>query len=167
MKVVVTTRLRSQSVTLEEDQRGKHRKYSPYVFTEQGVAMLSAVLRSETAIRVSIQIMQAFVGMRRFLIANGGLIQRMDLLEKRQVAQKIQTDDRFEKLFKALEHKNETPTQGVFFNGQVFDAYRFVNDLIRQAKQSIFKMDQAGLKVIDKIRSHWPAETNEQLTGNG
>lgn len=136
-----TSSLRSQNATLETDQRGRHRKYLPYVFTEQGVAMLSAVLRSETAVQVSIQIMQAFVGMRRFLIANGGLIQRVDSLEKRQMAQEIQTDDRFEKVFKALESGNEAPAQGVFFNGQIFDAYRFVNDLLRQAKKTIVLID--------------------------
>ena len=73
--------MRSQIVTSK-----KHggRRYLPYAFTEQGVAMLSAVLRSETAVQTSIHIINAFVAMRRFLVDNGGLLQRMDSLEKRQ-----------------------------------------------------------------------------------
>jgi len=117
------------------------RRYLPYAFTEQGVAMLSAVLRSDAAIAISIQIMQAFVGMRRFLIAHGGLIQRMDSLEKRQATQEIKTDERFEKVFNALEHRSCTPSQGVFFDGQIFDAYVFVNDLLRTAKRFIVLID--------------------------
>ncbi len=131
--------LRSQIVTSSETHGG--RRYLPYAFTEQGVAMLSAVLRSETAIQTSIHIINAFVGMRRLLIANGGLIQRMDSLENRQVAQEIKTDERFEKVFKALESGNDAPTQGIFFNGQIFDAYVFINDLLRRAKTSIVLID--------------------------
>lgn len=131
--------LRSQNATLSGGHGG--RRYLPYVFTEQGVAMLSAVLHSETAIQTSIHIINAFVGMRRFLIANGGLLQRMDSLEKRQAVREIQTDERFEEVFKALEYKRSTPAQGVFFDGQIFDAYVFVNDLLRQAKKSIVLID--------------------------
>jgi len=75
--------LRSQIATLETG-RGKHRKYLPYVFTEQGVSMLSAVLRSETAIKVSIQIMDAFVGMRKFIANNAAIFQRLDNIEQKQ-----------------------------------------------------------------------------------
>jgi hypothetical protein len=123
--------LRSQFVT-SSDHGG--RRYLPYAFTEQGVAMLSAVLRSETAIQTSIHIINAFVAMRRLLAASGGLLQRVDTLEKRQITHEIKTDDRFEQVFDALESKSLTPTQGVFFDGQIFDAYLFVNDLLRQAK---------------------------------
>jgi len=73
--------LRSQIVTLKKS-RGKHRKYLPYVFTEQGVAMLSGVLRSETAVKMSIQIINAFVAMRKFIINNAQLFQRIDTVEK-------------------------------------------------------------------------------------
>ena len=132
--------LRSQIATLETG-RGKHRKYLPYAFTEQGVAMLSAVLRSETAIQTSIHIINAFVAMRRLLAASGGLLQRMDTLEKRQIANEINTDARFEKVFDALESKSLNPAQGIFFDGQIFDAYVFVNDLLRQAKKSIVLID--------------------------
>lgn len=117
------------------------RRYFPYAFTEQGVAMLSGVLRSETAIQTSIHIINAFVAMRRFMAANGGLLQRMDSLEKRQINHEIKTDGRFEKVFDALESKSLSPTQGIFFDGQIFDAYVFVNDLLRQAQQSIVLID--------------------------
>lgn len=132
--------LRSQIATLETG-RGKHRKYLPYAFTEQGVAMLSAVLRSETAIQTSIHIINAFVAMRRMLAANGGLLQRLDTLEQRQLVHQIKTDDRFDQIFDALEQKSLNPTQGIFFEGQIFDAYVFINDLLRQAKQSIVLID--------------------------
>jgi len=75
--------LRSQFATLK-NRRGKHRKYLPYVFTEQGVAMLSAVLRSDTAVRVSIEIMNAFVEMRKLIGSHSGLLQRLDRVEIKQ-----------------------------------------------------------------------------------
>ena len=103
--------------------------------------MLSAVLHSETAIQTSIQIINAFVAMRRFLVAGGGLLQRVDSLEKRQLVHEIKTDERFEMVFDALEQKTLSPAQGVFFDGQIFDAYVFVNDLLRQAKRSIVLID--------------------------
>src|SRR5690606_20348107 len=109
--------LRSQIATLE-NERGKHRKYLPYVFTEQGVSMLSAVLRSDTAIQVSIHIMNAFVEMRKVIAAHSGLLQRMDRFELKLSAH----DKNFEKVFKALEGGKFEIKQGVFFDGQTFDA---------------------------------------------
>lgn len=103
--------------------------------------MLSAVLRSKTAIQISIHIISAFVAMRRYLAASGGLLQRMDSLEKRQIGYEIKTDARIEKVFDALESTSPTPVQGIFFDGQIFDAYVFVNDLLRQAKKSIVLID--------------------------
>jgi len=128
--------LKSQSVTLKNG-RGKHRKYLPYVFTEQGVAMLSAVLRSETAVKVSIQIMDAFVEMRKFLINNALVFQRLDKVELKQ----IETDKKIDEIFNAIQSKELAPKQGIFFNGQIFDAYTFVSDLIRSAKKSIILID--------------------------
>ena len=119
----------------------KHSSAPTYAFTEQGIAMLSAVLRSATAVKVSIQIIQAFVSMRRLLAASTPLLDRLDTLEKRQIANEIRTDDRFERIFAALEAGNAQPAQGVFFDGQVFDAYVFVNDLLRSAKKSIVLID--------------------------
>ena len=115
----------------------KHSSVNPYAFTEQGVAMLSAVLRSETAVKVSIQIMQAFVNMKRFISTNAGIFQRLDKMEQKQ----IETDDKFEKVFQALEDKSITPKQGVFFDGQIFDAYKLVSDIFKSAKNSIYIID--------------------------
>lgn len=119
----------------------KHASAPTYAFTEQGVAMLSAVLRSDTAVKVSIQIMQAFVSMRRLLAASTPLLDRLETLEKRQIAHEIRADERFEQLFTALETANAQPAQGVFFDGQIFDAYVFVNDLLRSAQRSIVLID--------------------------
>jgi hypothetical protein len=112
-------------------------RYLPYVFTEQGVAMLSAVLNSEIAIKVSIQIINAFVQMRQQLKANTLIDFRISSIERKQ----LETDQKFEQLFNALEQKNKTPQQGIFFEGQVFDAYSFVSDIIRGATHDIILID--------------------------
>ncbi len=132
--------LRSQNATLETG-RGRHRKYLPYVFTEQGVAMLSAVLRSKTAVKISIQIIKAFVVMRKFITTNAQIFHRLDAVEQKQLEHKTETDEKFDRIFNAIESKEITPKQGVFFNGQIFDAYKFVSDLIRRAKKSIIIID--------------------------
>ena len=113
------------------------RRSLPYAFTEQGVAMLSAVLRSDVAVKVSIQIISAFVEMRKLIANHYGLLQRMDGIERKQ----IETDQKFEQVFKALESKNAIPNQGVFFDGQVFDAYELASKIIRSAKKSIVLID--------------------------
>lgn len=130
--------LRSQIVT--SSSHGG-RRYLPYVFTEQGVAMLSAILHSETAIQTSISIINAFVCMRRYFAEQSGLLQRLDSLERRQMTHEIRTSERFEKVFDAFEERRLTPAQGIFFDGQVFDAYVFINDLFREAKRSIVLID--------------------------
>jgi len=127
--------LRFQIGTLENG-RGKHKKYLPYVFTEQGVAMLSAILRSEIAVKVSIEIMKAFVAMRKFIANNAEVFQRLDKVENKLLTY----DKNFEQIFNALEDKT-LPNKGIFFEGQVFDAYKFVSDLIRTAKESIILID--------------------------
>ena len=128
--------LRSQNVTLK-NRRGQHRKYLPYVFTEQGVAMLSAVLRSDTAINVSIQIINAFVAMRRFLRDNAQVFNRLNALEFKQA----ETDKKVERVLNAIEDSSIPPKQGIFFDGQIFDAWRFVSDLIRSADKSLVLID--------------------------
>lgn len=136
---VVTSNSRSQFVTLNQNtiKQGQNIKYLPYAFTEQGVAMLSAVLRSEVAIQVSIQIMNAFVEMRKVIAAHSNLLQRMGDFEIKQ----LENDQKFNQIFKALEAGNPKIKQGVFFNGQTFDAYTFVADIVRQAKTSIQLID--------------------------
>lgn len=115
----------------------KYASNNPFAFTEQGVAMLSAVLRSDTAIKVSIQIMDAFVRMRKVIASQSGLLQRMDGLERKM----LETDQKFEQVFKALESKDIIPHQGIFFDGQVFDAYELASKIIRSAKSSIVLID--------------------------
>ncbi|MDD3004266.1 ORF6N domain-containing protein [Flavobacterium sp.] len=115
----------------------KHASTNPYVFTEQGVAMLSAVLRSETAIKVSIQIMQAFVEMRKNIHNNLSLLQLSTDFEQF----KLNTTQQFDKIFNVLENNKELPKQGVFFNGQTYDAYVFVNQIIKTAEKSITLID--------------------------
>ncbi|MBN1684014.1 MAG: ORF6N domain-containing protein [Gammaproteobacteria bacterium] len=109
----------------------------PYVFTEQGVAMLSAVLKNDTAVSVSIQIMETFVQMRRLIMNNAVLFRRMDRLEKQQLI----TKTKLEQVFQAIEDKKIKPEKGIFFEGQVFDAYVFVSKLIKQAQKSIVLVD--------------------------
>jgi hypothetical protein len=126
--------LRSQIVTSSLSHGG--RRGLPYVFTEQGVSMLSAVLRSNTAIKVSIQIIQAFVTMRKTFANLHGLIQRLEGLESKQLI----TDSKLEKVLKALE-KDSQPKQGIFFEGQLFDAHVFASDLIKKAQKSLVLVD--------------------------
>jgi phage regulator Rha-like protein len=115
----------------------KHSSTMPYAFTEQGVAMLSAVLRSDTAVRVSIRIIQAFVEMRKFLMQNAQIFQRLDRMELKQ----LETDKKFEQIFLALETKQAQPDKGIFFDGQVFDAWVFISDLVKKAKSSLILID--------------------------
>ncbi len=127
--------LRSQFVTSSLNYGG--RRYLPYVFSEQGIAMLSAVLRSDIAIKVSIEIMNAFVEMRKILVNNAALFHRLDKIELKQ----IDADQKFEEIFKALESEKLQSEKGIFYNGQIFDAYTFVSDIIRSAQSSIILID--------------------------
>ena len=113
------------------------RRYLPYVFTEQGVAMASAILRSDIAVKVSVEIMEAFVEMRRMLISNASLFHRLDKIELKQ----LDTDQKFEAIFKAMGSDKLHSEKGIFYNGQIFDAYTFVSDIIRSAKSSIILLD--------------------------
>ena len=136
---------KSQIVMSNEDRMGLRRP--PYAFTEQGVAMLSAVLRSETAIKVSIQIINAFVTMRRFIAANAQIFQRLDMLEIKQ----LETDNKIDHVLNAIESKEIQPKQGIFFDGQIFDAYQFVSDLIRTARNTILIIDNF---IDDTVLTH-------------
>jgi len=146
--------LQSQIATAEIDNNllsqiaTTKRRTLPYAFTEQGVAMLSAVLKSKPAVRVSIQIIHAFVEMKKMITTNAGLFQRLDKVEQKL----IKHDENFEQLFKALEDKSIKPKQDVFFNGQIFDAYTFVSDLIRSAEKSIILIDNY---IDDTVLTHF------------
>lgn len=128
--------LRFQFGTLE-NARGKHRKYLPYVFTEQGVSMLSAVLRSDIAIKISIQIIEAFVNMRKIISQNIIAYERFERIEQRLTLH----DKNFDKLFEALENKTKKNSEGIFFDGQIYDAYAFINDLLKGAKSEVVLLD--------------------------
>ena len=114
----------------------KHSSVNPFVFTEQGVAMLSAVLKSETAIYTSIRIIDAFVAMRNFLMNNASIFQRMERIEMKQ----LKTDEKVDAILDRLSEPKER-VEGIFFNGQIFDAYVFVANLIRTAKTRIVVID--------------------------
>jgi len=128
--------LRFQNGTLEIG-RGKHRKYLPYAFTEQGVATLSGVLKSKKAVEVNIEIMRAFVSMRKFILSNAQIFQRLDNLEIKN----IEYDKKFEQVFNTIEEKEIKPEKGIFYDGQIFDSYKFVSKIIRSANKSIILID--------------------------
>lgn len=129
--------LRSQIVT--SNGRGG-RRYLPYVFTEQGIAMLSAVLNSEIAIQVSIHIMTAFVEMRRFLVNNSLMFEKISEMNWRQQEFEKKTDERFEKVFDYIVEHEES-RQRIFFAGQIYDAFSLLVDLVGSADTSIVLAD--------------------------
>ena len=123
----------------------------PFVFTEHGVAMLASVLRSETAVRVSLAIIDAFIAMRRLLLANAEVFKRIDIVERRQISDQAQNEERFKKVFKALDEKKEK-VQGVFYNGQLWDARAFADKLIGSAGKSIWLIDNwATVETLDML----------------
>ena len=115
----------------------KFSKSNPYAFTEQGVAMLSAVLRSETAVAVSVRIIDAFVEMRNAISRDGSIIKRLDSLEQ----SRVDADRKFDKIFSVIESRNLNKKEGIFFNGQVFDAYVFIIGLIKSAEHRLVLID--------------------------
>lgn len=121
-----------------------------YAFTEHGVAMLATVLKSAKARKISIDIMRAFVAMRHFLLSNAQVFQRLDRIELKQ----LETDHKIEQVFEKLEEKSVSPKQGIFFEGQIYDAYEFVCDLIKSAKTRIVLIDNyvddTVLTMLDK-----------------
>lgn len=127
--------LRFQIGTSSETYGG--RRFIPYAFSEQGVAMLSAILRSEIAIKVSLQIMDAFVSMRKLVRNNILLEHRLSQVELKY----LETEQKFNQIFNALESKDHIPQKGIFFEGQIFDAYMFISNIIRSAKNSIILFD--------------------------
>ena len=163
----VETNLRSQNATSNEDfprsqfvtlnARGQNIKYLPYAFTENGIAMLSSVLRSPMAIATNIHIMRAFNAMRHFIGSHAQVFQRMENIEKNVLAlsaHQIDTDKKIDEVFKRLDAGDAKPEHGIFFDGQIFDSYIFINDRIREAKKRIILIDNyiddSVLKMLDK-----------------
>lgn len=132
--------LRSQIVTLNETGRGQHRKYLPFVYTEQGISMLSPLLNNEIAVQVSISIMRAFVDMRKFINTNRDLFEKVIIIENKIDKKFLNYDNKFEQIFNALQKENEFK-QKIFFEGQVYDAYSLIVDIIRRANKKIVIID--------------------------
>lgn len=144
---------RSQNATIKQDINLKSQiatsshggiRYRPYAFTENGIAMLSSVLRSPIAIQVNIRIMRAFTAMRQFIASNAQIFQRLDVMEQNQLAlaaHQRETDHKLEEVFRRLDSGNVQPHQGIFYDGQIFDAYTFINDRIREATTRIILID--------------------------
>ena len=137
---------KSQFVISNSDKMGLRRP--PFAFTEQGVAMLSAVLKSETAIHASVQIMKAFVAMRKFLLSNAQIFQRLDSLEVHQ----IESDKRIDELFSLMDKYKIDDVQGIFFQGQIFDAYAKFESFIARAEKEIILIDNyVDLSVLERL----------------
>lgn len=122
----------------------KHSSYNPYAFTEQGVAMLSAVLKSETAVKTSIMIMNAFVSMRHFLLSNERIFVELDFLKKHFIETAIhqkESDKKINELFTLMDKYRIEEKQGIFFQGQIFDAYAKFESFIQAAKNEIILID--------------------------
>ena len=129
----------------------------PYAFTEQGVASLSSILNSHIAIEMNIAILRAFVKMRKFLLDNASIFQRFS-----QIEQKLLThEDNFEKIFKAIEQKQVKQTQGIFYDGQIYDSYIFISDLLRSAKSEIILIDNY---IDDSVLTLFSKNQNIKIT---
>lgn len=134
--------LKSQFVISSEEDENTHggRRKLPYVFTEQGIAMLSAVLRSETAVQVSIKIMDAFVEMRRFLASNTLMFEKINEMEVKQLAFQKNTEEKFDKIFHYISEHEES-SQKIFFDGQIYDAFSLLVDLVSKAEKKLVLVD--------------------------
>lgn len=114
---------------------------NPKVFTEQGVYMLATILKSQVASQTTVLIIRTFASMRKFLLSNASIFQRLDTLETRQIQTKLESDEKFNIIFDAIEEKGIPQKQHIFYDGQIFDAYLFVSDIIKSAKISIKLID--------------------------
>ena len=122
----------------------------PYVYTEQGIAMLSAVLKSEVAVDTGIKIMDSFVEMRKFLLTNQELFSRLDRLElshldlKKEIDKgmnkQLETDKKLEEVFNYIASNTEVK-QKIFFDGQIYDAFSFIADLVGKAQSKLILID--------------------------
>jgi len=126
---------KSQIVTSNKEIMGLRKK--PFAFTEQGVSMLSAVLKSDIAIDVSIKIMNSFISMRKIISNNSAILSKFDKIEQKQLL----TDNKIEKIFEIIEAKEIKQEEGIFYKGKVFDAYAFIAKLIKEANKSVILVD--------------------------
>ena len=149
----------SQIVTTSklEDNKYRSKKYLPYVFTEQGIAMLSGILKSEVAIQVSIKIMDAFVEMRKFINSNKSLFEKVVTIENKMDKKFIEQDKKFDIIFDQLQLE-ENIKQRIFFDGQIYDAYSIIVDIIKRANSKILiidnYIDDSVLKMLAKKKNN-------------
>lgn len=134
----------------------------PLVFTEQGVATLSSVLTSKVAVETHINIMRAFVNMRKFISNNALVFQRLDLLEQKQ----FRTDEKIDVILNALEDKTKKPDERIFYDGQIYDAYAFVNDLLKSAKSEVVLIDNYIDDTVFTLFSKYPSLKIKIYTGS-
>lgn len=141
--------LRCKIFTLNENGRGQHRKYLPYVFTEYGITMLAGLLKSDIAVNVSIKIVNTFIEMRKFLIQNGQIFERLTNIEYKL----LEHDKKFNEVFNQLQVE-ENIKQKIFFEGQIYDAYSLIIDIIKKANKKILiidnYIDNSVLKMLTK-----------------
>lgn len=141
--------LRCQFVTSSFNQSYGGRRYLPYVFTEQGIAMLSALLKSDVAVKVSVNIMKAFIEMRKFIYSNGQVFERLTTMEYKL----LEHDKKFDQIFNQLQHE-ENIKQKIFFQGQIWDSYSLIVDIIKKANKKITiidnYIDDSILKMLTK-----------------
>ena len=128
--------LRCQNVTSKNGEGSGGRRYMPYMFTEQGIAMLSAVHKSGIATKVSINIMRAFVEMRKFVVSNREMFARLDRVELKQ----LEIDKKLEEVFNYIASNTEVK-QKIFFDGQIYDAFSFIADLVGKAQSKLILID--------------------------
>lgn len=150
-------------------------RYHPYAFTENGVAMLSGVLKSPKAIEVNIMIMRTFVAMRKKATLHPHLFNRIENIEHFQLTTQKRLEshekqiEQLESVFKAFDH-TDIPRQGVFYNGQIFDSYVFFCERIREAKENIILIDnyidESILAMLDKRAPHVRAEIYTKQISN-
>lgn len=133
--------LRCQNGISKEKTEGRGgRRYMPYAFTEQGISMLSAVLKSDVAVNVSIGIMRAFVEVRHFISNNALLFEKVSDIELKQLEYQKSTDERFDKVFQYIEDHAESE-QKIFFDGQIYDAFSLITSIIKKAQKEIILID--------------------------
>ena len=124
-----------QSTEISNNLRGG-RRYLPYVFTEQGIAMLAGVLKNDIAVKVSLNIINSFIEMRKFIASNGQVFERLTNMEYKL----LEHDKKFDIVFDQLQ-KEENIKQKIFFEGQIYDAYSLIIDIIKKANKKITIID--------------------------
>ncbi|MFA6197466.1 MAG: ORF6N domain-containing protein [Sulfurimonas sp.] len=145
--------LRSKNLTANFSKT----RISPKVFTEQGIYMLATILKSKVASQVTVSIIKTFANMRKYISQNSVMFERFERIEQKL----FMHDKNFDKLFEALDDKSLKPTQGIFYDGQIYDAYVFANDLIKSAKKEILLIDNYIDETVFTLFSKYP---NIQVT---